>query len=147
MTPHGRQPRSFGGVDAMGNITSERLVRRLADIDRRLRHVAGLLRPVGTSGGDAGSMVPESDGAPEPPIDVLLERIGRTTATLEASSVQDAAAVLIMRTLLADVSLVTGAFRGAATLGARRLDEVRALVEEARPTATEGWERDRTSTS
>lgn len=147
MTPHGRQPRPFGGVGAMGNITSEQLVRRLADIDRRLRHVAGLLRPVGTSGGDARGMLPESDGAPEPPIDVLLERIGRTTATLEASSVQDAAAVLIMRTLLADVSLVTGAFRGAATLGARRLDEVRALVEEARPPATEGWERDRTSTS
>ena len=53
----------------------------------------------------------------------------------------------IVRTLLADVSLVTEAFRSAVTLGARRLDEVRALVEEARPTATEGWERDRTSTS
>ncbi|HIE91459.1 MAG TPA: hypothetical protein EYQ83_00785 [Acidobacteria bacterium] len=147
MTRHDRQPRSFGGVGAMGNITSEQLVRRLADIDRRLRHVAGLLRPVGTSRGEVGGMLPESDGAPELPVDVLLARIGRTTATLQASPVQDAAAVLIMRTLLADVSLVTEAFRSAVTLGARRLDEVRALVEEARPTATEGPERDRISTS
>ncbi len=121
----------------MGTATSTQLEQRLAGVERRLRHLARLLRPVALQAAAADEPGAEPDGASGLPTDQLLERIVRFTAALEASEVQDAGELVVMRALLADVSLVTAAFRRAAAASGRRLDEARAQVDRARPTAIE----------
>lgn len=126
---------------------SRQLEQRLADVDRRLRHLAGLLRPVAFPEVGADESGLELEGDPGLPTDQLLERIERATAALEASTDRDAAELVIMRALLADVSLVTAAFRRAAAVSGRRLDEATANAARARPTTVDRRETGRGVTS
>jgi hypothetical protein len=134
-------------MDRVDPTTADQLERRLAEIDRRLRGVAGVIGPADPVAVVVGSGASEGDGGAEPQIDILLERIGHLTAALETMAPGDIGELLVMRSLLADVSLVTVAFRWRVAAVARRLDTSAEHLGEARREVAASRERDRTPSS
>ena len=126
-------------MDPMG-----RIERRLAEIDRGLRRVAAVIGPVGPAAILASGA---SDDLGGPQTDILLERVGRVTEALETMPRGDAGELLVMRSLLSDVSLVTAAFRGRAALVARHLDTAAEELGVVRRAVGAARGRDRTGGS
>lgn len=127
--------------------TADELERRLAEIDRRLRRVADVIGPADPVVPASAADPADGDRGGELQTAVLLERVGQLTAALATMASGDAGELLVMRSLLSDVSLVTSAFRWRVATVVRYLDTSAQHLREARRAVAARREPDRTPTS
>ena len=123
--------------------------RRLAEFDRRLRRAADVIGPSGLGRTTAVAQTGTTNqrDIADLQTEALLERVGRLTAELDTMAPGDAGDLLVMRSLLADVSLVTAAFRWRVAAVERHLSSSAAHLEEARSAVVASREWDGTPAS
>ena len=121
----------------------------MAEVDRRLRRAAEVIGP--SSFGPTTAVVhtgaTDQRDIAELQTEALLERVGRLTAELETMAPGGAGDVLVMRSLLADVSVVTAAFRWRVAAVERHLSSSAEHLAEARSALVASQERDGTPAS
>ena len=120
----------------------------MAEVHRRLLHVARVLGPCGL-GANAGPQTEPDEGRDSPGLqmDALLELVERLTSELGKLAPGDAGELLLMQALLTDVSLVLAAFRWRVATVARQLSASAERLAEARRVVVASQERDGTGMS